>query len=218
MQRESNAQANATLMSRRAAAACWIAAACIGGQVRPAFGKYGDSAKIAPGIQELTDAITNKQEAPKGPSIYDKESIMQQEERIAKVDKEWRKVVKEVDKAVGALNYKAAVSAIALRMGTIKPKMREISRIAADGDVIVRQEGKAAPKFDYNSGKFEFKAIAQLPEDVFLALGRFTAAAQKQDAQKAQDEWTAAKAIYDQWCAALKLEDELEADALTGQR
>ena len=49
----------------------------------PAFAKYGDSAKIAPGIQELKDAVTGKTEADQGPSLYDKESIRLQEERIA---------------------------------------------------------------------------------------------------------------------------------------
>ena len=55
------------------------------------------SAKIAPGIQELKDAVTGKAEADHGPSLYDKESIRLQEERIANVDKEWSKLVKEVN-------------------------------------------------------------------------------------------------------------------------
>ena len=55
------------------------------------------SAKIAPGIQELKDAVTGKAEADHGPSLYDKESIRLQEERIANVDKEWSKLVQEVN-------------------------------------------------------------------------------------------------------------------------
>ena len=42
-------------------------------------------------------------------------------------------------------------------------------------------EGKQAPKFDYNSGKFEFKEIVQIPEDLFAVLNRMTAACQKGD-------------------------------------
>ena len=49
-------------------------------------------------------------------------------------------------------------------------------------------EGQKAPKFDYNSGKFEFKEIAQLPEDMFAILNRFTAACQKSDRCKQYSE------------------------------
>jgi hypothetical protein len=70
-----------------------LAAHVAAGCTLPASAKYGDSAKIAPGIEELKSAIQGKDEAPKGPSIYDKESIRMQEERIANVDKEWNKLV-----------------------------------------------------------------------------------------------------------------------------
>ena len=183
---------------------------------RPAAAKYGESAKIAGGIQELSDAIKGKGEPPQGPSVYDAESLKLQEERIAKVDKEWARLVRDVDLALQSSNPKAAASAVNLRMGTIKPKMREISRIAVDGDVIVRAEGKQSPKFDYNSGKFEFKEIVQIPEDMFLLIGKVAAACNKNDVEMARHVWTSAKAVFEQWCVALKAQDRLQDEILRG--
>jgi hypothetical protein len=46
-----------------------------------------------------------------------------------------------VDAALSASICTEAKSSLALRMGTIKGYMREVSRLAADGDILVRDRG-----------------------------------------------------------------------------
>jgi len=87
-------------------------------------------------------------------------------------------------------------------MATIKQDMRNVSKAAASGDILVR-DGSIA-KFDYNSGKFTLKPVAQLPEDLFAAVNEAYLAAGKKDFDATVKAMNAADGSYGEWLKELK--------------
>ena len=57
-------------------------------------------------------------------------------------------------------------SALSLLMGDLKADMRLVSKVACGGDILVRNGAGSEAKFDYNSGKFAYKPVAQGAENV----------------------------------------------------
>jgi len=145
-------------------------------------------------------------EDKKGPSLYDAKAEEVIKERMAKVNREWGKMKKEVDSALaqpGLCNE--ATGSLGLRMGTIKQGMREVSRLAAGGDVLVRDNGDGrAANFDFSTGTFTYKEIAQVPEDMFAGINRLVDSCRLKDQPAAGEEWEGVKAAFAKWQLLLR--------------
>jgi len=159
----------------------------------------GQFAKID--VAQFVDDVYGE-DKKKGPSLYDAQADAVRKQRTKVVRKAWDKMISEVDTALESKNLATVQGALSLRMGTIKSSMREISRIAAGGDILVRDkgEGKSA-NFDYSTGTFEYKAVAQTAEDMFTAINRMYEKCKTKDHAAALAEWEDAKGLYTKWLA-----------------
>merc|ERR1711918_50972 len=63
-----------------------------------------------------------------------------------------------------------AQTVLANNMTALKNDMRLVAKVACDGDILERNnpdDPKSEAKFDYNTGKFSYKPVAQKAESIF---------------------------------------------------
>ena len=90
-------------------------------------------------------------------------------------DKMVNRVVSEVKTTSGEPQRRDAQATLSIYMGTLKSDMRQLSKIACDGDIYSRYNenglsGTKEAKFDYNTGQFTLKPIAADAESVISAI------------------------------------------------
>ena len=105
-----------------------------------------------------------------GPVLYiegEKSIILNKYKLVAS---QWGKMTEMVFKLVTEGRKKDAQSTISNMMVSFKSDLRSISKAASAGEILVRNEQGAAANFDYNSGTFELKPIAQKAEDIINQL------------------------------------------------
>ena len=67
----------------------------------------------------------------------------------------------KVEKAINSNTIPSAKDAISGPLFQLKADMRLLSKLACNGDIYVRVKPGAEANFDYNSGQFELKRLAQ---------------------------------------------------------
>eukprot|EP00320_Phaeocystis_rex_P003476 CAMPEP_0119062806 /NCGR_PEP_ID=MMETSP1178-20130426/6316_1 /TAXON_ID=33656 /ORGANISM="unid sp, Strain CCMP2000" /LENGTH=261 /DNA_ID=CAMNT_0007044113 /DNA_START=43 /DNA_END=828 /DNA_ORIENTATION=- len=136
--------------------------------------KQGDAARMGFSI-EANDAVARNALTGGGTPLYNSAAV-----DLAKVDaitKRWATMIAGVRKSLTnekgstAANAAAAKAAIDNGMGSLKQDMRSVAKALAGGDVQVRETqtrgGGATATFDYATGQFALKPIAEKPEAIF---------------------------------------------------
>ena len=103
-------------MPRRALLAGWATVA-LSTTSKRVNAKQGDIPKFK-GLGEITGDYIADPLDRRGESLYDEAARAELPQRTKKVTKEWKKLVKEVDAALGVERCSEAISALSLRMGT----------------------------------------------------------------------------------------------------
>ena len=90
-------------------------------------------------------------------------------------DKMLNRFVSEIKPESGEPKRKDAQATLSIYMGTLKSDMRQLSKIACDGDIYARYDkvglsGTEEARFDYNTGQFTLKPIAADAESVINAI------------------------------------------------
>mmetsp|Transcript_21338 Transcript_21338/g.65069 ORF Transcript_21338/g.65069 Transcript_21338/m.65069 type:complete len:219 (+) Transcript_21338:241-897(+) len=181
-----------------------LAAPVLGGAVfgaaEPALAAYGASPKMNVKDEQIVNERGSAVEGGGSASVFDEEAKAR--EQKAKVEAEWTKIRGVVDKALERgkqSDLLAAKDILALNMGNIKSRMRDVSRIGVGGEIMEKEEGSGLSKFDYNTGKFSLKELVQKPEDVFAAVNETYFYIGRKDVESARVQWAKAVTAYEEW-------------------
>ena len=90
-------------------------------------------------------------------------------------------------------------SALALLMGDLKADMRLVSKVACGGDILVRDGAGSEAKFDYNSGKFAYKPLAQSAENVISQINEVYFNYVQAEPTVFDKELAKANSLFDEW-------------------
>ena len=108
-------------------------------------------------------------------------------------------MIKKIEKSINANALSSAKDAISGPLFQLKADMRLLSKLACSGDIYVRAKPGAEANFDYNSGQFELKRLAQDAEvtiddvnDLYfygLDRGKEAALSELSKTEEAFDKW-----------------------------
>lgn len=167
----------------------------------PAAAEYGAAPKM-----QIKDAQREGGLASLGSGIYETNEKEQMKGTRQKVCGDWEGISSGIAKSLAkgkAKDLRDIQDVLALKMATVKTGMRNVAKVAADGDILERDRSIA--KFDYSSGQFTLKPVAQLPEDIFASVNEIYLAVGngRKDIEAASAELSKADAAYREWTRLL---------------
>ena len=124
------------------------------------------------GAAPKLEYFKNVDDSNSGPKIYNEADIKLITTKLESISKSFDKMINRIEAATQNNNKNEAKNAMELVMTDLKVNMRQVARVATNGDIYVRRNKGAEANFDYNSGKFEYKLEAQLVEDTVSKLNQ----------------------------------------------
>lgn len=160
----------------------------------PVFADYGSPPK-----QEFF--ILDKDD-PRGPKLFNEaESSLVNKKRL-RIQSSWDSFSIRLEKYINKGIKQESKTIIANAMSSLKLDMRSVSKAVCQGDIIVRFQSSdvdAIPNFDYNSGKFVLKNIAQKAEDIFDKVNELYFYGIDAGAEKALKDLAEAQQLFREW-------------------
>jgi hypothetical protein len=159
--------------------------------VPPSFSSQGSAPKL-----EYFKALD---ETTTGPQIYNEADSKIIRDKLEAISKSFDKMLNKIENAINKNNKNNAKNAMELVMNDLKINMRQVARVATDGDIYIRRNTEAEANFDYNSGKFEYKQEAQLVEDIVAKLNQLYFYGLNSNPDETMKELIDIKNTYNNW-------------------
>ena len=116
-------------------------------------------------------------------------------------------MIGKVEKALKKGQKQEVQTIFANGMTSIKIDLRRISKVASGGEIVVRNKEGAEANFDYNSGKFELKPLAQRAEDIISKVNDVYFYVVKQEStESTQLDIDKLRSMFGDWLQATKSE------------
>jgi hypothetical protein len=110
-----------------------------------------------------------------GKPLYNEINLELVDSKLKSIINDWNNMINKVELLLKKNKKIDAQNTISNTMGSLKTNMRNLSKVLSNGDIIVRNENgnEINAEFNFNTGQFKLKAIAQKTEDVISAVNDF---------------------------------------------
>lgn len=133
-----------------------------------------------------------------GTGLYDKEELKAINEKALKTKARFTNMLEQVQQLVDEGKPADAKQVVQSEMSPLKVNMRELSKVASNGDAVIRSaDGKAS--FDYNLGKFNLKPMAEKAEGVSQEINDLYYGSINQGPSAAKKDIEIATKLFDEW-------------------
>ena len=133
-----------------------------------------------------------------GTGLFSVEDLLAIKQKSKTTNERWTTLVNTLNEDIDKGDIDDAKRTIANQMLTLKVNIRELSKIASDGEEVIR-DGKGSASFDYNTGQFNLKPMAKQGEQIFLQVNDIYYYAIKQAPTVAKVEVSKANDMFNVW-------------------
>jgi hypothetical protein len=149
----------------------------------------------------------NKEDDTKvGQAVYNEIDLSTIDSKLKSITNDWNNMISKVEIALKKNQKSDAQSAIANTMGSLKANMRQLAKILNNGDIIVRNDNgnELNAEFNFNTGQFKLRPIAQKTEDVINAVNDFYFYESQETTESSLYKLTMLKTFFSEWVQVIK--------------
>lgn len=141
-----------------------------------------------------------------GNAVYNEIDLSVVDSKLKVIINEWNNMINRVEISLQKNKKSDAQISISNTMGSIKINMRQLAKILNNGDIIVRNENgnELNAEFNFNTGQFKLRPIAQKTEDVINAVNDFYFYESQETAESSLLKLNNLKKLFDEWVQVIK--------------